>query len=140
MRITLVLATLAMATMSATVTSGDKPFAWPPLPLTGFIKGRAATSDDVRSGSAAFVLAANGVPIGRPLDIAIPQYALWRDDKTGADTPVIITQVETNGRIDVVACVGVMDHAVRVATLKEFTLLGTDVHKLPPPNNRWRGP
>jgi|HubBroStandDraft_4_1064222.scaffolds.fasta_scaffold25031_2 hypothetical protein len=140
MRITLILATLAIVSLSARVTSGETPFAWPPLPNTGFVRGRAATNDDVRTGAVAFVLAANGKPIGRPLDIAIPQYALWHDVRTGTDTPVIIIQAETNGTIDVVGCMGIADHAVRVALLKEFTLLGTDVHKLSSPNNRWREP
>jgi hypothetical protein len=140
MRITLVLASLVLFALNAPVMADKAPSAWPALPLAGFVRGRVATIDDVRSGAAAFVLAANGKIIGRPLDIAIPQYAFLHDAKTNTDTPVIIIQAETNGSIDFVACFGIVDHALKVATLKEYTLLGTDRQKLPSPNNRWRGP
>ena len=33
-------------------------------------------------------------PSGRPLNVVIPQYAYWRDDKTGVQHPVIVVQAE----------------------------------------------
>ncbi len=108
---------------------------WPPLPATGFIKGRAATKQDVNSGDAAFFLESNGKPEGRPLNIDIPQYALLRDETTGADVPVIIVQAETNGVSDIVGCIAVGNHTLHIATLKEVSLLGTDITNLPAPNN-----
>ena len=108
---------------------------WPPLPASGFIKGRAATKHDVASDQAAFVLESNGKPEGRPLDIDIPQYAFLRDEHTGADVPVIIIQAETNGAAEIVGCIGVADHKVYVVTLAEVRLLGTDSTRLPAPNN-----
>jgi len=139
-RITLVLTALVSLTLTVPAASDEKQLLWPPLPVTGFIKGRAATTDDVASGAAAFALQSKGKADGRPLDIEIPQYALLRDDKTGRDIPVIIIQAETNGAMEVVGCIGIFDKVVRIATLKEVKLLGTDVHKLPAPNNRWSGP
>jgi hypothetical protein len=37
---------------------------WPDLPITGFMRGRAATEDDVRDGNAVFVLRSNDELIG----------------------------------------------------------------------------
>jgi hypothetical protein len=139
-RITVVLATMVSVALAIPVSSDEKQIALPPLPVTGFIKGRAATAADVASGNAAFVIDAGGKSIGRPLNIDIPQYGLLHDDKTNTDTPVIVTQAETNGTLEVAAYIRVADKKVGIATLKEIRLLGTDIHHLPAPNNRWRGP
>jgi hypothetical protein len=139
-RMTLVLASVVYLALAIPVSSDEKQMVWPPLPSTGFIKGRAATTADVASGNAAFVLDSGGKSIGRPLNIDIPQYGLLRDDKTDTDTPVIVTQAETNGTLEVAAYIRVADKKVGIATLKEIRLLGTDIHHLPAPNNRWRGP
>ena len=65
---------------------------WPALPAADFTKGRAATRDDVDEGRAVFVGEVNGMMIGVPIDITIPQYAyLNRDGKKQA---VIVIQAE----------------------------------------------
>ena len=65
---------------------------WPSLPSQGFITGRAATQADVNAGKAAFVAQVGNTIIGKPLPIAIPQYAYFTD---GANkVPVIIIQAE----------------------------------------------
>src|SRR5688572_33057399 len=65
---------------------------WPELPVSGFIRDRAATKEDVTTGVAAFHLASkNGVPEGHPLEIDVPQYAFHHDAEAGTDTPVVIT-------------------------------------------------
>ena len=65
---------------------------WSPLPTVDFTKGRAATSNDVDEGRAVFVGEINGMMIGVPIDITIPQYAyLNRDGKKQA---VIVIQAE----------------------------------------------
>ena len=66
-------------------SASDTPISWPALPSTGFVSGRAATKQDVERGDAAFALESNGKAEGRPLDVKIPQYALLRDEKGGAD-------------------------------------------------------
>ena len=65
---------------------------WPPLPSQGFITGRAATQADVSAGKAAFVAQVGNTIIGKPLPIAIPQYAYFKDG--GKRVPVIIIQAE----------------------------------------------
>ncbi|MDN3517518.1 hypothetical protein QWY84_07855 [Aquisalimonas lutea] len=56
---------------------------WPPLPEDGFISGRAAEQQDLEAGNAVFVAAVDGVSIGEPIDIIIPQYAfhIEQDEK-----------------------------------------------------------
>lgn len=115
-------------------SASDAEIAWPALPISGFVSGRPATKHDVEVGNAAFFLESGGKAEGRPLSIRIPQYALLRDETTGADIPVIVIQAETNGAISVVGCIGVADKLTRVVTLPELKLLGTDVRALPPPN------
>jgi len=65
---------------------------WPPLPKTGFIVGHAATQADVDAGNAAFVAAVNGVSIGVPIKITIPQYAYYKEN--GKKLPVVVIQAE----------------------------------------------
>jgi hypothetical protein len=65
-----------------------RDYPWPSLPTTGFISGRSATKDDLVNRKAVFV-----VDAGKPVPIAIPQYAYWTDGK-GRKISVIVVQVE----------------------------------------------
>lgn len=118
---------------TAVALAHDAPVQWPPLPTSGFIAGRIATAEDVKSGLALFLLSTEDT---RPLNIKVPQYALLHDQKTGKDAPVIIVQAEVRGEgvhaLQVVGCISVPDKARRVGMLEEFKLLGTDMRKLPP--------
>ena len=78
------------------VAEGEKKgsISWPPLPKKGFVKGRAASFEDVELGNAGFYFKIEGRIIGVPLDIAIPQYAIHRNSETGEQTPGIIIQGE----------------------------------------------
>ncbi len=68
------------------------PAAWPALPTSGYISGRVATAADVSAGKAVFSECV-GV-VGRPLHVAIPQYALWRDPATDSIRPVVVVEAE----------------------------------------------
>lgn len=96
---------------------------WPPLPTSGFISGRPATDKDVIDGNAVFALRAYGVPFGKPLDVAIPQYAYLR--KRGREPiAVIVVQAELGKGLKIF---GVRDLNGKGATAKEseLQLLGT---------------
>jgi len=115
--------------LPAKAQTGD---VWPELPTSGFIRGRAATKEDVTAGVAAFHLASkDDTPEGRPLPIEVPQYAFHHDESTGIDTPVIIIQAETNGDMSVIGYVEAKAAVIGVGTLPEFRLLGTDRSTLP---------
>jgi hypothetical protein len=104
---------------------------WPQLPTSGFISGRAATKADFISGVAFFYLESNGNPEGVALDIEVPQYAFVVDEESKDNVPVIVMQAETNGVTYVIGCIEVGSNAVRIASLVEARLLGTDINALP---------
>lgn len=94
---------------------------WPALPRDAFVSGRAATLADVSAGCAAFVANSNGFAFGKPLGIAIPQYA-WLT-KDGKRLPVVIIQAEAASGQSIVGAL-LPNGAHAVATLPEFELLG----------------
>ena len=95
---------------------------WPPLPNDGFIAGRAATKEDVDAGRAVFVAAVAGKVIGKPLSVAIPQYAWHKEGEKR--TQVIVIQVEdANGKRIVGA--KTLDGGYMAGFIEEFEMLGT---------------
>ena len=104
-------------------TVAAEPAIWPPLPKDGFIVGRAATTDDVEAGRAAFVAAQGGIVIGKPIPIKIPQYAWHRNGKT--KTPVVIIQAEEASGQKIVGALQ-SNGQFLAATLAEFELLGSN--------------
>jgi hypothetical protein len=96
---------------------------WPPLPKQGFVVGRAATQADIAAGNAAFVAAVGGVTIGKPLPLAIPQYAYYRN---GTDKiPVVVIQAEEAQGKKLIGARLVTGEEV-VGLISDFELLGTD--------------
>ena len=75
---------------------------WPDLPDTCFVSGRSATSQDVDTGCAAFLINVKGKAAGTPIKLDIPQYAMHVDEGTGKETPVILIQAEENGDVKAV--------------------------------------
>jgi len=97
---------------------------WPALPRTGFLRGRAATQADVDSGNAVFVVQDRGQVIGQPLSLLIPQYALWKDHKSGQVRRVIVIQAESARGHDMIGFREIATGSEGVGLLTEFTLLG----------------
>ena len=95
---------------------------WPELPSSGFLSGRSATKADVESGQAVFSMDGKGEG---PLQIAIPQYALWTDEQ-GTAHPVIVVQAEqAPGGMQIVGLLN-PDGSHAAATLAELRLLGAE--------------
>jgi len=101
-----------------------QPNRWPPLANYPAISGRAATVADVDAGRAAFVLQDAGKPIGRPLDLKLPQYAYPLDAGTKQRKPCVIIQAEEARGQKLVGCRILPDGGLLAATLTEFELLG----------------
>jgi hypothetical protein len=93
---------------------------WPPLPSSGFVTGRPAQKEDVAKGNAIFSAVVNGVVVGKPLPIKIPQYALLRD----GHKPAILVQAEVANGMKVYGVRG-LDGKQQVVTEKDIELLGT---------------
>lgn len=117
----LLLATLAMASSLALADT----VAWPDLPKTCFVSGRSATSADVDTGCAAFLINVKGKAAGTPIKMDIPQYAMHLDEATGKETPVIIIQAEESGEIKAVGYKELGTDQLGAALLREVRLLGT---------------
>lgn len=117
------LAALLLALGAAAAVAQTVPVHWPPLPAKGFVSGRPATDDDVKAGDAVFVLKAYGGYFGKPMNIAIPQYAYFT--KRGAKpVPVIVIQAEIGKGIKLF---GVRDFDGKTDTARDYEiqLLGT---------------
>jgi hypothetical protein len=96
---------------------------WPALPTTGFVAGRPATDQDVADGNAVFVLKAYGIYFGKPLEIAIPQYA-YLIKKGEKPARVIVIQAE-NGKGRKLFGIRDMDGKTAVVKDTDLQLLGT---------------
>src|SRR5262249_42853436 len=113
-----------LALCSVGISAAAAAAEWPPLPAQGFIKGRAAQQDDVAKGNAVFAAIVNGVVVGKPLPIAIPQYAQLRS----SHAPVIVLQAELANGLKVYGVRG-LDGKNAVVSESDLELLGT---KRPP--------
>ncbi|WP_338480131.1 hypothetical protein VRB67_07175 [Pseudomonas trivialis] len=98
---------------------------WPDLPQSCFVSGRSATSEDVDSGCAAFLINVKGKAAGTPIALKIPQYAMHVDEASGKETPVIIIQAEENGDVKAVGYRELGTDQLGAALLREVRLLGT---------------
>ncbi|MTT51132.1 hypothetical protein F1529_01415 [Alcanivorax sp. VBW004] len=114
---------LALLAVAAVAQAGDV-LSLPPLDTYGFVSGRAATEADVSAGDAVFLFKEDGLIIGQPLDIQVPQYAVFRGSNEAASGYVIIVQAEQAAGIPVVAARFFSDGKVVTGTPEEFTLLG----------------
>jgi hypothetical protein len=87
--------------------------------------GRQATEEDIKTGTAVFVLREkqSNKLCGKPLDLLLPQYALYTDEN-GIVTRVILIQAESYQSIDYCGCVVLSDRTKMACTLPELKLLG----------------
>lgn len=112
-------------TAAVTPTPVNNTSAWPPLPTTGFIHGRPATSADLAAGHAVFVGSEHGVA----LDIDVPQYAEWTDPGVAGGKPqirrVFVIQAEKINGTPMLGLVDVESGAINAAMLTEVRLHGT---------------
>ena len=95
---------------------------WPQLPENGFISGKAADDMDVKTGHAVFSM--DGKSSG-PIDIVIPQYALWTDENE-VERPVIVVQAERAPTGMEIVGLLMSDGTYTVGTMPELQLLGTE--------------
>jgi hypothetical protein len=97
---------------------------WPDLSKYQATVGRAATTNDVKEGRAVFVLASQGLPIGNPIKISLPQYALHHDEETKKKAPCIVIQAEEANGQKLIGCYLIPSNELLAGFLNEFELLG----------------
>ena len=115
---------LALLALNSPVAGADR-VQWPALAGIPFIEGRAATEEDVDNRSAVFVLKADDLYIGTPIDIELPQYALYHNEKGEAEQVIVIQAEEAQGK-KVLGAVQVKTGQYLVGLFHDFELLGTD--------------
>ena len=67
---------------------------WPPLSNFTATVGRLATAEDTRAGRAVFLLNADGIRIGLPIDMPLPCFAWYVDRETGERRKCVVIQAE----------------------------------------------
>lgn len=108
------------------VVLGQLKVAWPDLSAIKYVSKRHAVESDINSGAAVFLLKSNGINIGTPIDIEIPQYAIHLDGETGMRSNVVIIQAEEANGQQVVGALNVKTQKFIAGFLNEFELLGTN--------------
>jgi hypothetical protein len=81
----------------------------------------------VKAGNAVFVAKDGDQAIGRALDIAVPQFAIFMDKANHQRKKVIIVQAEQAHDTKLLGYRELEAGTLGVATLPEFELLGRDV-------------
>lgn len=99
---------------------------WPPLPKSEYVAGRVATKADVEAGRAVFVAENNGVLLGKPAKISVPQYAWHRDG--AKKVAVIVIQAEDVGPQRILGAKAVAGGYL-AGLASEFELLGQEPPK-----------
>ncbi|WP_081367574.1 hypothetical protein [Alteromonas mediterranea] len=100
---------------------------WPSLKEIPFVSGRVATEDDINRGAAVFLLQSEGVNIGTPIDIELPQYATHYDEESGVKTNVVLIQAEKADNYEYYGAYTFEDGGYLIGYSDEFTLLGNDI-------------
>jgi len=96
---------------------------WPELNDIPHVAGRVATEEDINAGAAVFMLQSEGINIGTPIEIEIPQYALHKDEE-GKISKVIVIQAESANDQEVIGAVSIADGSFMVGLKHEFDFKG----------------
>lgn len=100
---------------------------WPPLNRFGVVIGRPARIADVEAGHAAFVLSDGETEVswGEPVEMPLPQYAIYVDPGTFLRTPCVAIQAEEIQGKRLIGCVSIVDGAVFVGYASDVELHGS---------------
>ena len=105
---------------------GEEKVEWPELSDVKFVSGRPATEDDINAGAAVFLLQSEGVSIGTPIEIEIPQYAIHTDGDSGENSNVIVIQAEESNDQKVIGALIVGSSEFMVGFFNEFKFIGNN--------------
>jgi len=108
---------------------GEHSVLWPDLSTVKYVSQRSAIESDINDGAAVFILQTDGVPIGTPLDINVPQYAIHTDGDSGEKTNVVVIQAEEASGLQVFGALIFETNEYLAGLSNEFELLGQSVPK-----------
>lgn len=107
---------------SATLNANE--LNWPDLEKFGFVSGRHATEQDIADQKAIFVAKTDDGYIGTPIDIELPQYAIYTDEKDGQKYQVIVIQAEKAQGMEIYGAININDGSGLISIPADFQLLG----------------
>lgn len=114
----------------STLAQGEEKVAWPDLSTIKYVSQKSATKADINEGAAVFLLQSEGVNIGSPMNLDIPQYAIHIDGETGEKSNVVVIQAEEANGQQVIGALIVGSNEFMAGLVNEFNLLGKDVPNL----------
>lgn len=97
---------------------------WPSLSEFPALQGRAATVEDVAQGRAAFVAMHGATPVGTPISMPLPQYALYRDEDSKAEKRCVLIQAEKSLGKELYGVILLPDRKMLSGYASDFRLLG----------------
>ncbi len=102
---------------------------WPNLNSFKYVQGRIATESDIADKSAIFVLKSEGNYIGKPIDIVLPQYAVYTIPGTNQQLRVVVIQAESAQGKNMYGAIDIRygDGIISIDT--DFKLLGNGVER-----------
>jgi hypothetical protein len=103
---------------------GEPKVLWPDLTNIKYVSKRHAVESDISNDAAVFLLKSNGIYIGKPMSIDIPQYAIHTDGESGVKTNVIIIQAEEANGQQVLGALNIETNGFLAGLYGEFKLLG----------------
>lgn len=118
---------LVLLSMSA---QGEAKVVWPDLSSIKYVSQRSATEADVNEGAAVFLLQSEGINIGSPMNLEIPQYAIHTDGESGVKSNVVIIQAEEANGQQVIGALIVGSNEFMAGLVNEFKLLGKSISNL----------
>jgi hypothetical protein len=114
----------------STFVVGEEKVVWPDLSTIKYVSERSATEADVNEGAAVFLLQSEGVNIGSPMNLEIPQYAIHTDGETGEKSNVVVIQAEEANSQQVIGALIVGSNEFMAGLANEFKLLGKVIPNL----------
>jgi hypothetical protein len=91
--------------------------------LVPCVSGRVATEEDVHEGRASFYSPNTGEYVGnRVFQMSLPRLAIWKDEETASEVPVVVIQAEQAPEYVVVGF-RLLDGSYGVCSLNELELV-----------------
>ena len=120
--------TLLFLMLPVTLLAQDSE--WPSLDTVKYVSGRIAKEADIASKTAIFVLKdKEGNYLGKPINIKLPQYAIYTDGETKEKFKVIVVQAESSLEMNIYGAININNGSGVASIDTDFKLLGKVIEK-----------
>ncbi len=105
------------------VSTFSEEFKWPDINGFDVVSGRHAIEQDIAEQKAVFVAKTDEGYIGIPIDIKLPQFAIYTDSEKNEKYPVVIIQAERAQEMDMYGAINLQDGSGIISIPSDFDLL-----------------